>query len=81
VIGSAGANGGNYNAAISGCTPATSIVNYSNQAQIDSAGNTIHVAVPGLQDGERMRQHRQHLLQQAPDVIVKAAFDPGLGPL
>jgi len=34
VLGSAGTNGGNYNAAISTCTPATSIVNYTNQVQV-----------------------------------------------
>ena len=31
VLGSAGANGGNYNAAISACSPSTSIVNYTNE--------------------------------------------------
>ena len=46
VIGSAGQNGGNYNAAISACTPATSIVNYSNQVQNNSTGGVIDIAVP-----------------------------------
>ncbi len=42
VLGSAGTNGGNYNAAISTCTPATSIVNYANQ----ETGKQLNVAVP-----------------------------------
>jgi hypothetical protein len=41
VLGSGGNNGGAYNATISACSPATSIVNYTNQAQTDSAGNTL----------------------------------------
>ena len=66
VLGSAGNNGGNFNAAISTCTPATSIVNYTNQTQTDSAGRHGPNRGSGLQDGKRLRQHRQLLLQLRP---------------
>ena len=46
VLGSAGNNGGNYNAAVSACSPSTSIVNYTNQAVTDSGGATANIAVP-----------------------------------
>jgi hypothetical protein len=79
VLGSAGANGGNYNAAISTCTPATSIVNYTNQAQTDSAGNTLDVAVPVYKTLNGCADIATLSFNQAPDLIVKAAFDPGWG--
>src|ERR1017187_10400691 len=47
VLGSAGANGGNYNAAISGLSGTTTYIqNYGNQKQIDGAGNTVYISVP-----------------------------------
>ena len=79
VLGSAGTNGGNYNAAISTCTPATSIVNYTNQVQTDSAGNTIDVAVPVYKTLNGCADIATLSFNQAPDLIVKAAFDPGWG--
>jgi len=79
VLGSAGANGGNYNAAISTCTPATSIVNYTNQAQVDSAGNTLNVAVPVYKTLNGCADIATLSFNQAPDLILKAAFDPGWG--
>ncbi len=79
VLGSAGQNGGNYNAAISGCSPATSIVNYTNQVQTDSAGNTVNVAVPVYKTLNGCSNVANLSFNQAPDVIVKAAFDPGWG--
>jgi len=79
VLGSAGANGGNYNAAISTCTPATSIVNYTNQKQTDSAGNTVDIAVPVYKTLNGCADIATLSFNQAPDVIVKAAFDPGWG--
>jgi hypothetical protein len=79
VLGSAGANGGNYNAAISTCTPATSIVNYTNQVQTDSAGNTLDVAVPIYKTLNGCADIATISFNQAPDLIVKAAFDPGWG--
>jgi hypothetical protein len=79
VLGSAGANGGNYNAGISACTPATSIVNYTNQVETDSAGNTIDVAVPVYKTVNGCANLATLSFNQAPDVIVKVALDPGWG--
>jgi hypothetical protein len=79
VLGSAGANGGNYNAAISTCSPSTSIVNYTNQAQKDSAGNTIDVAVPVYKTVNGCADIATLSFNQAPDIIAKIALDPGWG--
>ena len=79
VLGSAGANGGNFNPAISNCSPATSIVNYTNQVQTDSAGNTIDVAVPVYKTVNSCANVANLSFNKAPDVIVKVAFDPGFG--
>jgi Skp family chaperone for outer membrane proteins len=79
VIGSAGNNGGNYNAAVSGCTPATSVVNYTDQTQTDSAGNTIHVAVPVYKTVNGCSNIANLSFNVAPDVIAKVALDPGWG--
>jgi hypothetical protein len=76
VIGSAGNNGGNYNAAISACTPATSIVNYTDQAETDSAGNTIHVAVPVYKTVNGCANIANISFNEAPDIIAKLALDP-----
>jgi len=79
VLGSAGANGGNYNAAISACSPSTSIVNYTNQKQTDSAGNTVNIAVPVYKTLNGCANIANLSYNMAPDVILKAAFDPGWG--
>jgi Skp family chaperone for outer membrane proteins len=79
VIGSDGTGGGNFSPAISTCTPATSIVNYTNQAETDSAGNTIDVAVPVYKTVNGCANVASFSFNEAPDVIVKAAFDPGWG--
>ena len=79
MIGSAGNNGGNYNAAISACTPATSIVNYTDQAETDSAGNTIHVAVPVYKTVNGCANIANLSFNKAPDIIAKVALDPGWG--
>lgn len=79
VLGSAGANGGNYNAAISTCTPATSIVNYTNQAQVDGAGSALDIAVPVYKTLNGCADIATLSFNQAPDLLVKAAFDPGWG--
>jgi hypothetical protein len=79
VLGSAGANGGNYNAAISTCTPATSIVNYTNQVETDSAGNTIDVAVPVYKTLNGCADIATLSFNKAPDIIAKIAIDPGWG--
>jgi hypothetical protein len=79
VIGSAGQNGGNYNAAISACTPATSIVNYSNQVQNNSTGGVIDIAVPVYKTVNGCANIANISFNDAPDVLMKAAFDPGWG--
>jgi hypothetical protein len=79
VLGSAGTNGGNYNAAISACTPATSIVNYTNQAQVDSSGATLDIAVPVYKTLNGCADIATLSFNEAPDLILKAAFDPGWG--
>ena len=79
VLGSAGTNGGNYNAAISTCTPSTSIVNYTNQKETDSAGNTINVAVPVYKTVNGCADITTISFNQAPDIIAKIALDPGWG--
>jgi hypothetical protein len=79
VLGSAGANGGNYNAAISACSPSTSIVNYTNQKQTDSAGNTVNIAVPVYKTVNSCANIANLSFNQAPDILMKAAFDPGFG--
>jgi hypothetical protein len=79
VLGSAGANGGNYNAAISASGTTTYIQNYGNQAETDSAGNTIEVAVPQYATIVANTNVANISFNKAPDVIFKAAFDPGWG--
>jgi len=79
VLGSAGANGGNYNAAVSSCSPSTSIVNYTNEAEKDANGVTVNVAVPVYKTVNSCANIANLSFNQAPDVIVKAAFDPGFG--
>lgn len=79
VLGSAGANGGNFNAAISTCTPSSSTVNYTNQTQTDSAGNTVDSWAPVSKTVNGCADIATISFNQAPDLIVKAAFDPGWG--
>jgi len=79
VLGSAGANGGNYNAAISNCTPSTSIVNYTDLLTLDSGGYYTHSAVPVYKTVNGCTDIATLSFNQAPDVIIKAAFDPGFG--
>ncbi len=79
VIGSQGNNGGNFNAAINACSPSTSIVNYSNQTEIDNAGNTVQIAVPVYKTVNGCGNVANLSFNEAPDIIAKVAFDPGWG--
>jgi hypothetical protein len=79
VLGSAGANGGNYNAGISSCSPSTSIVNYADQENVDDFGDLVHIAVPVYKTVNSCANIANLSFNQAPDVLVKAAFDPGWG--
>jgi hypothetical protein len=74
VLGSAGANGGNYNAAISTCSPSTSIVNYTNQAN-----GGINTYVPVYKTVNACTNISNYSFNVMPDIIVKAAFDPSFG--
>jgi hypothetical protein len=80
VLGSAGQNGGNYNAAISGLSGLTTYVkSYSNLKTFDSAGNAVYSYVPTLATVYANSNIANLSFNQAPDLIVKAAFDPGWG--
>ena len=79
VIGSQGNNGGNFNAGINACTPATSIVNYTNQTEIDNVGNKIQVAVPVYKTVNGCANIANLSFNEAPDVIAKLALDPKFG--
>jgi hypothetical protein len=79
VLGSQGTSGGLYNPAINSCSPSTSIVNYTNQTETDSAGNTIDVAVPVYKTVNSCANISNYSFNYAPDVIVKLALDPGWG--
>ncbi len=72
VLGSAGANGGNYNAAISACSPSTSIVNYTNQVN-----GGINTYVPVYKTVNSCANITNISFNVMPDIIAKAAFDPG----
>jgi hypothetical protein len=74
VLGSAGVNSGLLNASISSCSPSTSIVNYTNQAS--GAAND---GVPVYKTVNSCANLANISFNEAPDVQVKAAFDPGFG--
>jgi hypothetical protein len=74
VLGSAGANGGNYNAAISACSPSTSIVNYTNEVN-----GGIDTYIPVYKTVNSCANITNISFNVMPDIIVKAALDPGLG--
>ena len=72
VLGSAGNNGGNYNAAISASATTTYVQNYT---QIP--GSTSYLPVYNTVVANTNIANLS--FNQAPDIIVKAAFDPGWG--
>jgi hypothetical protein len=74
VLGSAGANGGNYNAAISAANATTYIQNYTNQTVNGSSTWT-----PVYKTVQANSNIANYSFNKAPDVIVKAAIDPGFG--
>ena len=71
VLGSAGANGGNYNAAVSACSPSTSIVNYTNEAN-----GGVNTYIPVYKTVNSCANITNISFNVMPDIIVKAAFDP-----
>jgi hypothetical protein len=74
VLGSAGANGGNYNAAVSASVPTTYIQNYTNQ--VTATGS---IYVPSYNTIYANTNISNYSFNQAPDVLAKIAFDPGWG--
>jgi TolA-binding protein len=74
VLGSAGANGGNYNAGISTCSPSTSIVNYTNEVN-----GGINTYLPVYKTVNACTNISNYSFNVIPDIIVKAAFDPSFG--
>jgi hypothetical protein len=80
ILGSAGANGGNYNAAISGLSGlSTYVQSYTGVNTKDSAGNTVYGYVRNYNTVSANSNITNISFNQAPDMIVKAAFDPGWG--
>jgi len=72
VLGSAGANGGNYNAAVTGVTATTYVQNYTNEP-----GTTTYLPVYNTITANNNITNIS--FNPAPDLIVKAAIDPGWG--
>jgi len=79
VLGSAGNNGGAYNATISACSPSTSIVNYTNQVVTLSTGGTADIAVPVYKTVNSCANVTNISFNAAPDFLAKIAVDPGWG--
>jgi hypothetical protein len=80
ILGSAGANGGNYNAAISGLSGlSTYVQSYTGVSTKDNAGNTVYDYVRNYNTVYANSNIANLSFNQAPDMIVKAAFDPGWG--
>jgi hypothetical protein len=74
VLGSTGTNGGLYNSAISTCSPSTSIVNYSNEAN-----GGINTYLPVYKTVNACTNINNYSFNVMPDIIVKAAFDQSFG--
>ncbi|MGA3373025.1 MAG: hypothetical protein ABSC48_14810 [Terracidiphilus sp.] len=79
VLGSAGQNGGNYNAAISASATTTYIQNYSTEAGTKNVAGVIPVEVPVYKTAVANTNIANLSFNEAPDVIVKVAVDPGIG--
>jgi len=79
VLGSAGANGGNYNAAISSVGVTTYVKSYTGVTTEDSAGNKVYSYVRNYNTITANSNIANISFNDAPDVIMKAAIDPGWG--
>lgn len=74
VLGTAGASAGLLNQAISSCTTSTAIVSYTSQGSgAASSWTPVYKTVSACTNLANIS------FNQAPDVLVKAAFDPGRG--
>jgi hypothetical protein len=79
VVGSAGLSASLLNQTISACSPSTSIVNYTNQVQTDSAGSALAVAIPVYKTLNSCANLANISFNKAPDMLAKIALDPGFG--
>jgi hypothetical protein len=79
VLGSAGNNGGNYNAAVSTVAPTVYVQNYTNLKETDSAGNVVDSYIPVYNTVVANTNIANLSFNQTPDFIGKIAFDPGWG--
>jgi hypothetical protein len=84
VLGSAGQNGGAYNATVSASVPTTYIANYANQCYEWSSSTTCvagstSVPVPAYKTTYANTNIANISFNDAPDIILKAAIDPGWG--
>jgi hypothetical protein len=80
VLGSAGQNGGAYNATVSASVPTTYIQNYSNQVVTTGvAGTTGDIAVPVYNTIYANTNISNYSFNEAPDMLVKVVLDPGWG--
>jgi hypothetical protein len=78
VLGSAGANGGNYNAAISASSTTTYVQNYSTETGTKNAA-IAPVEIPVYNTIVANANIANISFNQAPDLIAKIAIDPGWG--
>jgi hypothetical protein len=74
VLGAAGANGGNYNAAVSNVASTTYVQNYTNVP-----GATGPTYLPVYNTVTAASNIANYSFNAAPDLIIKAAIDPGFG--
>jgi hypothetical protein len=79
ILGSAGANGGNYNAAVSAVSATTYVKSYSNLNTYDSTGALTPTPYTNWSTITANTNIANLSFNQAPDILVKAAFDPGWG--
>jgi hypothetical protein len=79
VVGSAGLSAALMNQTISACSPSTSIVNFTNEMEKDANGVALNVAVPVYKIMNSCANMANVSFNKAPDMLVKAAFDPGFG--
>ncbi|MGO9317943.1 MAG: hypothetical protein ACLPXT_07150 [Terracidiphilus sp.] len=80
ILGSAGANGGNYNAAVSTVGSTTYVKSYANVKNYDATtGNLVNTYMPTYATITANTNITNISFNQAPDVIMKAAIDPGWG--
>ncbi|MGD0548563.1 MAG: hypothetical protein ABR991_12140 [Terracidiphilus sp.] len=80
ILGSAGANGGNYNAAISAAAVTYYTKSWSNQKGYDATtGALVNNPLANPATIQANTNIANLSFNQAPDIIVKAAFDPGWG--